>query len=115
LADAVEDCVSAKHDAIDAIVDFITSWFEQLESEVGLRNLVELFREYLATTAQIAVIQDKISKSREDRIAARDGVYDEVEATDYDPLLVVYDKMRLSKSRIDAASAQFEGKERKDY
>jgi hypothetical protein len=115
LADAIEDCVKAKHDAIDAIVDFITNWFEELETRVGLRKLVELFPEYLDTTARIAQIQDKISQSRENRIAARDGVYDEIETTDYEVLLKLYDKMRLSKERIEVVSSEIRGKERQDY
>ncbi len=115
LADAIEDCVKAKHDAIDAIVDFITNWFEELEARVGLKKLVELFPEYIGTTAKIASIQDKIAKSRENRIASRDGVYDEIEDSDYQHLLAVFDKMRLSEQRIDLISGEIESKERRDY
>jgi hypothetical protein len=115
LADAIEDCVKAKHDAIDAMVDFITIWFQELEDKVGLEKLVELFPEYLGATAKIAQIQDKISQSREDRIASRDGVYDQIEDTDYESLLNLYDKMRVSKERVGELIRSKHRRERRDF
>lgn len=115
LADAIEDCVKAKHDAIDAMVDFITIWFHELEQRVGLEKLVELFPEYLDVTAKIVQIQDKISQSREDRIASRDGVYDEIEETDYKSLLQLYDKMRVSRDRVGAIIDRKRQKDRRDF
>jgi hypothetical protein len=115
LADAIEDCVKAKHDAIDAMVDFVTNWFNELEARVGPEKLVSLFPEYLVTTASIAQIQDKIAQSRENRIAARDGVYDEIEKVEYKSLLDLYDKMRLSRDRIDLIHSSQRRKERSDF
>lgn len=101
LADAIEDCVKAKHDAIDAMVDFVTIWFKEHEERIGLKNIVRLFPEYLEATGRIARIQSKIAKSREDRITSRDGVYNEIEETDYQTLIDLYEKMYLSQGRVD--------------
>lgn len=102
LADAIEDCVKAKHDSIDAMVDFVTTWFDELEDRISLKKLIEMFPEYLDVTSRIAVIQDKIAHSRQHRTTARDSVYDEIEANDYEDILRLYDKMRLSRDRVQA-------------
>jgi len=102
LADAIEDCVKAKHDSIDAMIDFVTTWFDELEQRIGLRKLTEIFPEYLDITSKIAEVQDKIAHSREHRTTARDSVYDEIEAKDYEDILKLYNKMRLSKNRVQA-------------
>jgi hypothetical protein len=101
LADAYEDCVKAKHDAIDATISFVTVWFQEIEEYIGLRAVQEFFPEYLDITAKISDIQDKIAESREDRHNMRDGVYDEIEGQDYDDILALFDKMYKSKDRID--------------
>src|SRR5260370_24083743 len=35
LDDAIEDCVKAKHDAIDASMSFVTRWFYEQENKIG--------------------------------------------------------------------------------
>jgi hypothetical protein len=102
LADAIEDCVKAKHDSIDAMIDFVTTWFDELEGKIGLKKLLELFPEYLDVTTRIVAAQDKIAHSREHRLTSRDSVYDEIEANDYEVILGLYNKMRLSKDRVQA-------------
>src|SRR6266853_4500918 len=91
LADAIEDCVKAKHDAIDAMLDFVTIWFKENEKRIGLHRLMEIFPNYIDVTAQISAVQAKIARSREDRVSARDGLYDEIEIHDYDMMLLLYD------------------------
>jgi len=104
IADAIEDCIKAKHDAIDSMVVFVTTWFYELEERIGVRRLQEIFPEYLDVTARIASIQEDIAASREERHEARDSVYDRIEATGYDDVLKLYDKMRLSRERIEEIS-----------
>jgi hypothetical protein len=82
------------------MVDFVTTWFDEIQREIGLERLIQLFPEYLDVTAKIAAVQDKIAHSRESRGEARDGVYDAIEVGDYDAILALYDKMRLSKDRV---------------
>ena len=36
LADAIEDCVKSKHDVIDSMIDFVTTWFNDIEKQIGL-------------------------------------------------------------------------------
>jgi len=100
LADAIEDCVKAKHDAIDAMVDFVTIWFSEVEREIGANRLLELFSDYFDVTGSLAEVQEKIAQSRENRLEARDGVYDEIERDHLDGILRLYNKMRLSKTRV---------------
>jgi hypothetical protein len=66
LADATEDCVKAKHDAIDSMLDFITSWFDRTESKLGLSVVQRYFPNYIEITAKISTIQDRIADSRAD-------------------------------------------------
>src|SRR5437868_4128965 len=35
LHDGIEDCVKAKHDAIDAMIDFVIHWFDDTEKRIG--------------------------------------------------------------------------------
>lgn len=64
LADATEDCVKAKHDAIDAMMTFITSWFDRVERSLGLTALQRYFPDYLQTTGRIATVHKIISPGR---------------------------------------------------
>jgi hypothetical protein len=102
LADATEDCVKAKHDAIDAMLDFITSWLDRTETKLGLSAVVRFFPNYIEITAKISTIQDKIEASRADRTKLRDSIYDEIENADYDSILHLYTTMRQSEERIQA-------------
>lgn len=102
LADAIEDCVKAKHDSIDAMIDFVTTWFDELEKRIGLKALIQMFPEYLDVTSRIAAVQDKIAHSRQHRTTARDSVYDDIENNDYEAILQLYNKMRLSRDRVQA-------------
>jgi hypothetical protein len=104
LGDAIEDCVKSKHDAIDAMIDFVTTWFNHMEGRIGLSSLVGLFPDYIEITSRIAAVQDKIAHSREHRAASRDGVYDEIENEDYDAILALYNRMRLSRDRVQKIS-----------
>ena len=112
LADAIEDCVKAKHDAIDAMLYFVTIWFKENEKRIGLHRLMEIFPNYIDVTAQISAVQAKIARSREDRVSARDGLYDEIEIQDYDMMLLLYDKMSISKDRIQRIASRAEWMER---
>ncbi len=102
LADAYEDCVKAKHDAIDAMLDFVTNWFAELERTIGLKSIMGYFPNYITITAKIADIQDKITESRGDRHGSRDGIYDEIENSGYDEVLTLYDQMLHSRERIES-------------
>jgi hypothetical protein len=102
LADAIEDCIKAKHDAIDAIVDFIVIWFGELEDRIGATEMVRIFPEYLSVVSRITIIQDNIIESRGNRVSGRDGVYDNVENEDYENLLKLFNKMKTSQPRVQA-------------
>lgn len=102
LADATEDCVKAKHDAIDAMMTFITSWFDRVERSLGIAALQRYFPDYLKTTGMIAEVQDRITRSRGDRNALRDAIYDDIdrEHGPYDEVLGLFDRMRRSNDRV---------------
>lgn len=103
LADATEDCVKAKHDAIDAMLDFVTTWFDDTEKLLGLGGIHKFFPEYIEVTGTIHQIQENIAGSRGNRHLGRDQAYDEVEQNGYDGILNLYDKMRISKDRVQLA------------
>tara|TARA_R100001143_G_C3352605_1_gene130431 strand:+ start:1240 stop:1884 length:645 start_codon:yes stop_codon:yes gene_type:complete len=114
IADATEDCVKSKHDAIDAMLDFITLWLHNTEKEIGLGKLQELFPEYLDVTSKIFDVQEKISASRQDRVAGRDIIYNGIEDNDYDAILALYDKIRRSRDRVYEIVASDERAKKKD-
>jgi hypothetical protein len=101
LADATEDCVKAKHDAIDAMLDFITTWFHESEKRIGLDQIQKYFPAYVETTVTIGIIQDKIAASRGDRNNSRDGIYDDIERDHYDQILALFNNMSRSRYRVD--------------
>jgi hypothetical protein len=115
LADSIEDCVKAKHDAIDAMVDFITIWFSELEKQIGITEMVRIFPEYLGVVSRIAIIQDNIVESRGDRLGNRDGVYDNVENEDYENLLRLFNKMKTSHGRVQAIIDKERRTKRRDF
>ncbi|MCJ2114997.1 hypothetical protein MKK64_27970 [Methylobacterium sp. E-025] len=43
IADATEDCVKAKHDAIDAMMNFVTTWFDETEKSIGVEEIQKFF------------------------------------------------------------------------
>lgn len=77
--DAFEDCVKAKHDAIDAVLDFVTIRFHKIETELGLEGVTKYFPDLIEQTSKIAGIQDLIAESRGDRHGSRDDLYDQIE------------------------------------
>jgi hypothetical protein len=99
--DAIEDCVKAKHDAIDAVMSFVVRWFSEQERLIGLRNVQHFYPNYLPLTAKIADIQGKIEQSRGDRTRLRESIYDEIENNGYDDILELYKEMRSSRRRVD--------------
>lgn len=104
LADALEDCVKAKHDAIDAMIDFVTIWFSEVEEEIGLDELIKYFPNHVILTGKISAIQNKIAESRGERHLGRDGVYDSIEKTEYGEILELYQSMKTSRNRIEISA-----------
>jgi hypothetical protein len=110
--DAIEDCVKAKHDAIDAVMSFVVRWFSDQERIIGLDNIQRFYPNYLAATAKITDMQDKIEESRKDRTKLRTAIYNEIEKGGYDEVLTLYKQMRDSKHRVDAAVKRRSRKDR---
>lgn len=102
LEDATEDCVKSKHDAIDAMLDFITIWFDDVERQLGLGAVQKYFPDYIQVAGTISDIQDKIANSRANRIAHRDEIYDQIEVESYDRILALFNAMKLSHHRVAA-------------
>jgi len=104
IADATEDCVKAKHDAIDAIIDFVTTWFYRIELSLGLAAVQQFFPTYIAIRTIIADIQDRISESRGDRTISRDAIYNEIEEKYLPDILALYRQMQFSNPAVSAAA-----------
>jgi hypothetical protein len=114
IADATEDCVKAKHDAIDAMMTFVTTWFHRAETFLTLEKVQHFFPSYLKTVSMIATIQDNIAASRGDRNRLRDSIYDDIDVKGYDEVLQLYDQMRLSGERVGAEVAQDRRRRRRE-
>lgn len=106
LADATEDCVKSKHDAIDSMMFFVSDWFGRTEEKAGLAELQKYFPDYIQLTGMISGIQDKIADSRGDRIGSRDGIYDAIEIDDYTKIIDLYRRMREAEPRVQALAAR---------
>lgn len=111
LADATEDCVKAKHDAIDSMMDFITTWLYTQEKNIGYANLQRFYPGYITTTAKIANIQDLIEESRGDRTKRRDDLYNEIENSGYQEIIEFYRQIRQSLGQVEA---QLQNEERRE-
>jgi hypothetical protein len=114
IADATEDCVKAKHDAIDAMMTFVTTWFRRAEDFLTLEKVQQFFPDYLRITSTISTIQHNIIESRGDRTRLRDAIYDDIEVRGYDPVLELYDQMRLSGERVSAAVEEERRRRKRD-
>ena len=71
--------MKAKHDAIDAVLDFVTIRFHKIKTELGLEGVTKYFPDLIEQTSKIAGIQDLIAESRGDRHSSRDDLYDQIE------------------------------------
>jgi len=100
--DAFEDCVKAKNDAIDAVLDFVTIWFHEIETGPGSEGVTKYFQDLNEQTSKIAGIQDLIAGSRGDRNGNRDDLCDQIERSGDDDILTLFSKMRASKDRVEA-------------
>jgi flagellar motility protein MotE (MotC chaperone) len=103
LDDATEDCIKAKHDAIDSMVDFVTTWLYDQERKIGLAKMQYYYPRYLEVTASIATIQDLIEESRGDRTKRRDSLYDQIETSGYNEVIEFYQQMRRSVQSVQLA------------
>ena len=113
LADAIEDCVKAKHDAIDAMLDFITIWLQDTEEKLGLDELPNYFPKYFTVTGKISEWNSKIIESRSDRVSTRQEVYNDLEKNDFREILDFYVEMKNSEKRVELAIAARENKKQK--
>jgi hypothetical protein len=101
ISDATEDCVKAKHDAIDAMLTFMAAWFQQTEERVGLSFLATCFPDYVNITALIIDVQEKTSISRGDRTKIRDQTYSQIEDEKFEKILELFERARTSEERIE--------------
>ena len=114
IADATEDCVKAKHDAIDAMMNFVTSWFDDLEKKIGVEEIQKFFPNYFEVVGTISVIQEQIADSRGDRNKLRDSIYNRIDGEDYDKVLNLFVTMKSSQERVTLASNRNKSKSRKE-
>jgi hypothetical protein len=114
IADATEDCVKAKHDAIDAMMSFVTTWFNRAEDFLTLERIQQFFPDYLKILSTISTIQRNIMESRGDRTRLRDAIYDDIEVAGYDDVLNLYDQMRLSGEKVAASVEEERRRKRRD-
>lgn len=101
IEDAIEDCIKAKHDAIDAALSFVTRWFAEQEQRLGLKHLQQFYPNYLEITAKIVEIHEKVEESRQNRTTKRDSIYADIDTQGYDLILKLYKEMSLSRDRVE--------------
>jgi hypothetical protein len=104
ILDATEDCVKAKHDAIDAMLNFVTSWFYEKEKIWDVSEIQQLFPKYLEVTSRISIIQERIAESRNNRTEKRDTIYDDIDENDFASILELFNTMKASQEKIDGVS-----------
>ncbi|TXM92019.1 hypothetical protein [Methylobacterium sp. WL116] len=114
VADATEDCVKSKHDAIDAMLNFVTSWFDDIEKKVGPEQLQTIFPEYLKVLGLIAGIQERIAESRADRNRLRDAIYNRIDGEEYERILNLFVTMKNSQDRVTLIAQKNRDKARKE-
>jgi hypothetical protein len=101
LEDFVQCCIRARHDAVDAIVSYITLYLEELETAVGSDLVEHHFPSYVALKRDLFATAKLVAESRRDR-EARNKIYSAINAEFVDGLIARYRELSMVRSRIFA-------------
>lgn len=102
LIEAIQNCIKARHDALDAAVHFIHKRISTLISAVGLLEVKAHFPNFNNLVDEIKAIDKKIVEARADR-SKLDGNYDAILIEHRDKLIKFYGELENSESAIRAA------------
>ena len=81
LDDAIFDCMRARHDAIDAIIAFISNKISAYTNELGVHIVLQCYPDTPKLIEEIGYIQDQIEVSRKNRLD-RNAVYSTLQSAD---------------------------------
>lgn len=102
LIEAVENCVKARHDAVDAAVQFIHKRMNLLVNAVGRADVIRHFPQFSLLQKEISEIDRKIIHSRKDR-SIIDEQYEAILNEHSEKLLDFYGMLEESEFAIRSA------------
>lgn len=94
IADAIEDCVKAKHDAIDSMLHGLVIAIDGLEKSVGVDIILKYFPDYINAISDIMEINNLISESRESRLQGREDIYDHIDNDKMDKIYKYFNSLK---------------------
>ena len=103
LEDFVQCCIRARHDAVDAIISYITLYLEELEASISADLIGRVFTDYDQLKKDLFNCANLIAQSRRDR-ESRNKIYSVI-SSDYVARLISGYR-RLSEVRIELFAEQ---------
>jgi hypothetical protein len=96
LEDFVQCCIRARHDAVDALVSYITLYLEELEASVSADLIDQRFTGYTKLKQDLFATATLIAQSRRER-QSRNDIYSVIKSDYIDGIIDGY--RRLSQAR----------------
>jgi hypothetical protein len=110
LEDFVQCCVRARHDAVDAIVSYITLYLEELETAVGSDLVETYFPSYVVLKRNLYSTAKLVAESRRDR-ESRNKIYSTINSEFVDKLIAQYRELSTARPQIFAAQNKRDGRQ----
>lgn len=101
LADFLQCCIRARHDAVDAIVSYIALYLEELERSVSADLIERAYPDYVAFKVLLFEAAKLIAESRKDRIQ-RNVIYSKIKTEYVSRIIEGYSALSKSRSSIFA-------------
>jgi len=114
LIEAIQNCVKARHDAIDASYHFVHKRLDSLVDSVGLPKVIKYFPEYIALREEIIDVAKKIVESRKNRKAI-DEIYADLVRTSASKLVQFNLKLESSEEILRSLIANDRKKRIKQF
>lgn len=95
LTEAIENCIKARHDAVDSAINYIHEKLDEACTSIGYPRIISVFPEYEETRKKIHEIDMMVIESRKNR-STLTKQYDEIEKTHLDKMVEFYLKLETS-------------------
>lgn len=101
LEDFVQCCVRARHDAVDALISYITLYLEELEGTVSADIILDAFAEYDQLKTDLFKCATLVAQSRRER-EARNKIYSVIKRDYIERIIAEYHRFSQIRGRLFA-------------
>lgn len=95
LTEAIENCIKARHDAVDSAINYIHEKLNEACTSIGYPRIISVFPEYEETRKKMHEIDKMVIESRKNRSTLTEQ-YFEIEKTHLDKMVEFYLKLETS-------------------